>query len=95
MLGKGMYGRTFLVTHKNDPTTVYAMKSYNRDMLNELTPQFKLEIEIMSSHRMIESPMDPPPHLFGVLNFDWVFESPERQYYFTRHCPMGDLFKQF
>ena len=93
MLGKGMFGRTFLVVHKYGLETVYAMKSYNKDMLDELSPQWKLEVDIMSSERYEKEEGEMPEHLFGVLNFDWIFESEERVYYFTKHCPMGDLFK--
>jgi serine/threonine protein kinase len=70
MLGKGMYGRSYLVQNKND-SVIYSMKTFRKEVLDDQAGD-NLDVEIhllsqnMQDHETEEEKLVKEP-LFGCL----------------------------
>lgn len=83
VVGKGSYGKVFLVKHKSDPTQVYAMKTLQKDDIvkRNQTEHTKTERKVLQSTK----------HPF-IVDLYYAFQTPKKLCFVLEFCPGGELF---
>ena len=81
MIGKGTFGKVFLVTHKHK---LFAMKCIRKDKIidNEQFENIKLEKDILFN---VEHPF--------IVNMEYVFQNEYRIYFLMNFVKGGELFR--
>lgn len=82
VIGKGSYGKVFLVQHKQSGNT-YAMKMLKKE---ELKKRNQVE-HTMAERRILEKIRHP-----FIVSLQFSFQSKEKLYFVLDYCPGGELF---
>ncbi len=82
LIGKGSYGKVFLVRKKGNDE-VYAMKILKKKemMIRDQVLHVKTEKKIME---MVDHPF--------IMKLNWAFHNRQKLYIITNFCPGGELF---
>jgi serine/threonine protein kinase len=85
MIGKGSFGKVYLVEHK-DTKQLYAMKCIRKHLVLESEQMENLELE-----RDILNKIDHP----FLVKMEYVFQNEERIYFLMKFIAGGELFRHF
>ena len=82
LIGKGAYGKVFLV-RKKDSEKIYAMKILKKKemMIKDQVLHIKTEKKIME---IVDHPF--------IMKLNYAFHNPQKLYLITNFCPGGELF---
>jgi len=85
MIGKGSFGKVFLVQHKSDGN-LYAMKCIRKDVI--------IEHEQLENIRLEKDILNKINHPF-LVNMEFVFQNEQRIYFLMKFIKGGELFRHF
>jgi len=83
VLGKGSYGKVMLVTHRDQPDNVYAMK-----MLRKENVVKRNQVEHTKAERNV---LEAVSHPF-IVTLHYAFQTPKKLYFVLEFCAGGELF---
>jgi serine/threonine protein kinase len=96
MLGRGMYGRSFIVEFAYD-SQLYAMKTFRKEVLDDKeNDNLDVEIHLLSQNmqgRETEAEKLVKEPLPFCLQLEWAINTEDRNFFIVQHCSFGDLFR--
>ena len=84
VLGKGGFGKVFLVIKKDEPDKPFAMKAIRKDIV--------IETDMMESIKFEKSVLEKAQHPF-LMNCTYIFKTENRFFFIMRFVQGGELFE--
>ena len=85
VIGKGAFGKVFLVENRKEPGEIYAMKSIRKDKI--------IELEQLESTKLEKHILGSADHPF-IVKMHYVFQNEVRLYFVMDLMKGGELFNQ-